>query len=145
MDSRVYILPIVTALIFIFLFFNSRFTGIITGKPENFRISANVSITISQDGFIPYNSYVVVYLDGEKRLMSIDKFIKSTGEKYDYRKGRLEEINYTGFGYAGPHTYSLDLSMFGFDNVVSSGEHNLTVEVMYKNFVISHYTEKIVI
>ncbi len=141
MDRRVYILPIMSVLLVFAFAFGPGITGFMVAGPVE--LSANISVSISEDGFIPEDSLVTVYLDDRNSSMDFKEFIRRTGQGQSVTRDYIPEIGYEGYGYAGTYTYILDISEFNLDNVVEPGVHNLTVEVSYENYVISHTSQKI--
>ncbi|MCD6590688.1 MAG: hypothetical protein J7K72_01815 [Candidatus Aenigmarchaeota archaeon] len=144
MEKKICILPLISLALLLSFYINPDITGFMVASPEA-KIFANVSISISPDGFIPEDSVIMIYLDKRNASMNIKDFIKKTGEAYDYREGELKEIGYRGFGFGGVYSYSLPISEFDIDCKVHPGKHNLTTEVIYKDFVLSRSAESIYI
>jgi len=142
MDSRIFVLPLISIAIVLFLLMRPDITGFIVavGPPQESEISAKVAVTISEDGFIPENALVTVYLDDRKASMAFSDFVTRTGSASNRLKEQVTKINYEGYG--GPYTYSLDISEFDVDTTVGPGEHELVIEVSYGDFV-SRSSQKI--
>jgi hypothetical protein len=145
MDRRILIIPVLTILFIAILFLRPEISGFIVGSisPEQRIIEAKVVVTINEDGFIPENAIVKVYLDNRTATMSFSEFVKKAKGGHDIRMGRVEEINYEGYGYGGAYTYTLDLSQFSLDTLVQPGEHTLVTEVLYEDFVLSRTSQTI--
>ncbi|MCK4335522.1 MAG: hypothetical protein KAW40_02235, partial [Candidatus Aenigmarchaeota archaeon] len=77
MDRRVYILPIISVFIVLALVLRPDITGFMAAEPLENQISA-VSVSINQDGFIPEDSIVTVYLDDRKSEMAFSEFVRRT-------------------------------------------------------------------
>lgn len=137
MDRRVFILPIASVLLVLAVLMRPDFTGFIAaGTPEDGE-TPQVSVTISGDGMIPEDSVITVYLDDQEASMGFRDFVEKTGKDFRRIHGEIPEIGYEGYGFGGSNTYSLEISDFGLVLSPGSGEHVLTIEVAYGNFVIS--------
>lgn len=147
-DPRFYILPIVSVILIALFLANPDITGLIvgTGGPDNDikQLSGKVRITV-RENIIPEDSVVTVYLNGQNSGMPVKEFIEKSGEAYELAYGQITEIGYEGRGYAGEHSYTLDLSEFDLDLYLEPGEYTLITEVSYENFVISSISEDILI
>lgn len=146
MDRRVLILPVASIIIVLVLLTRPDITGFITARPagpESSKNSANISIRINEDGFIPEDSVVTVYLDDRSSGMDFKEFVKRTGIGYNRVYKENPKIGYVGYGYAGERIYSLDLSEFGFDTSAGPGTHKLVIEITYKNYVLSNTSKTI--
>ncbi|MEM5871724.1 MAG: hypothetical protein QW051_02515 [Candidatus Aenigmatarchaeota archaeon] len=146
MNPKIYIVPIISLIILYMIAFRPQITGFITGEPKVSGISeilANVTVMIREDGFIPENAKVVVYLDDIKAEMSFKEFVKKSGSEYDLVYSYIPEYNYEGNGYTGPYVYSLPLSEFSLDTFVSAGEHTLIVKVVFNDKILSQTVSKI--
>ncbi|MCK4531726.1 MAG: hypothetical protein KAT94_02565, partial [Candidatus Aenigmarchaeota archaeon] len=141
MDRRVYILPIISVLIVLILILRPDITGFMVAEPLS--VPAGISVSINEDGFIPEDSIVTVYLGSQNSSMDFKEFVRRTGRGYERIRAEIPKIGYDGYGYAGIYTYVLDISEFDIDTILEPGEHNLTVEVSYGNYVISHTSQKI--
>lgn len=142
MDRRVYILPIISVFIVLALVLRPDITGFMAAEPLENQISA-VSVSINEDGFIPEDSLVTVYLDEQNSTMDFKEFVRRTGRGYERIIDEIPKIGYDGYGYAGIYTYVLDISEFDIDTILEPGEHNLTIEVSYGNYVILYTSQKI--
>ncbi len=146
MDRRVYILPIMSVILIVILAMRPDITGFMVARPsgplEN-QIFANISMSINEDGFIPEDSLVTVYLDDRSSSMGFKEFIDKTGTGYNRMKGEIPDIDYEGYGFGGTYTYAIDISEFDLNTILEPGEHNLIVEVSYENYVISHTSQTI--
>lgn len=143
MDRRVYILPIISVFIVLALVLRPDITGFMVAEPLENQISADISVSINQDGFITEDSIVTVYLDDRKSEMAFSEFVRRTGRSYERVRAEVPEIGYEGYGYAGIYTYSLDISEFDLDTVVDRGVHTLRVKVSYGEHVFSDTSQKI--
>lgn len=140
-----YVLPIITLFgLVVFAFLNPNITGFTVGNdvPDGV-INITIIIYTSQGLILPWNATVTVYLDDKNASMGVERFIKQNGSLYEYKQGKLPEINYDGFGYTGYHDYFLDLSYFGLGQASSKNEHDLRVVITYGDKVISEYSKKI--
>lgn len=138
MDRRVFILPVISVVLVLGLIFNPEITGLMAAELAERQVSANITVGINEDGFVPEDSLVTVYLDGRNASMGFKEFVRRSGQGYERARGEVPEIGYEGYGYAGIYTYAVDISEFDIDTTLEPGEHNLTVEVGYENYVISH-------
>jgi len=147
MDSRIFVWPLISIAIVLFLLMGPDITGFIVagGPPQESEISAKVAVTINEDSFIPENALVTVYLDDRKASMPFSNFVTRTGSAYNRLKEQVTKINYDGYGYGGPYTYALDVSEFDLDTKVGSGEHELVIEVSYGDYIMSSNSQKITI
>jgi len=145
MDRRVFILPVISVALVVAMLPGSGITGFMTAAsaPSGSQITANISVAIADDGFIPEEAVVMVYLDERSASMGFGEFVARTGAGYSRVREEVPKINYDGYGYAGPYKYSLDISEFGIDASVARGSHKLVVEVSYGNYVISHSIQDI--
>ena len=141
MDRRVYILPIISILAVLILILRPDITGFMVAEPLS--VSADISVSINEDGFIPEDSIVTVYLDDRKSEMAFSEFVMRTGRGHERIIDEIPKIGYDGYGYAGIYTYALDISEFDIDTILEPGEHNLTIEVSYGNYVILYTSQKI--
>lgn len=145
MNRRILILPAASIVLVFVLVMRPDITGFMATKPlsDSGGISANVSVTIGKDGFIPENSTVTVYLDERSASMKFGDFVARTGAAYDRIRGQVAAINYEGYGYGGEYTYALSVSQFGIDTLVGSGNHTVTIEVRYEGVVLSSSSQAI--
>ncbi|MCK5022640.1 MAG: hypothetical protein KAS04_00560 [Candidatus Aenigmarchaeota archaeon] len=137
MDRRVYILPIVSVLFVIFSFTNPDLSGYIVADSGTSELSADISVSISTDGFIPVDSIVTVYLDDVSSSMKFTDFIEKSDNEKNIVNCKIEQMSYSGKCYTGPYTYILDISEFDIDTITETGNHMIVIEVSYGNFVIS--------
>jgi hypothetical protein len=144
MDSRIFVLPLASIAIVLFLLMRPDITGfIVAGGPlQESEISAKIAVTISEDGFVPEDAIVTVYLDENKASMKFSDFVFKTGSAFNRIREYMPKINYDGYGYGGPYAYTLDISAFGLGTTVGPGEHELIIEVSYEDFV-SRSSQKI--
>mgnify|MGYP001559786923 CR=1 FL=1 len=140
-----YILPIITLFgLLVFAFLNPNITGFtVSNEVHNDVINATISIYTSQGLILPWNATVIVYLDDKNASMGVERFIKQSGGQYDYKQGRLPEINYIGPGYTGNHNYFLELSDFGLGEISPKSVHILKIVVTYNDIVISESSSKV--
>ena len=147
-DNRVYILPLISVILVAVVLLRPDITGLIVGggiQGETIKhLSGKIKITISKD-IIPKDSVITVFLNNQSSSMPIREFIDKTGEEYEFRYGRIPEIGYEGYGYAGKHSYTLNLSEFGLDLNLKPGNYTLVTEISYENFVISTTAEEIIV
>ncbi len=147
-DPRVYILPLISVILIAVVLVRPDITGLVigVGGPEETikQLSGKIRITISKD-IIPEDSVVTVFLNNQSSSMPIKEFIERSGEEYEFKYGRIPEIGYEGYGYAGKHSYTLNLSEFELDLNLRPGNYTLVTEISYENFVISSTAEEIVI
>jgi hypothetical protein len=143
MDRRVYILPVVSFFAVLVLFLRPDITGFMVAGPQKSEISAYISVSINQDGFVIEDSVVTIYLDDRKAEMAFGDFVSRTGTVYERVWAEVPETGYEGYGYGGTHAYSLDISEFGLDTVVERGVHELRIKVSYGDHVFSDTTEVI--
>jgi hypothetical protein len=143
MDRRAYILPVISVFLVLALFTRPDITGFMVAGPFENRISADISIKINQDGFVPEDSLVTIYLGDRSSPMDFKEFIEKTGKDFERLRGEIPEINYEGYGFGGENAYSLDISEFDLDTTIEPGNYTLIVEVGYENYVISHTSQNI--
>lgn len=143
MDPRAYVLPVLSLVIVLLLASNPEITGFMVAEPEESRISANITVSINQDGFVTEESVVTVYLDDQKAEMPFREFVKKTGQDYNRVKSEVPSIGYDGYGYTGVYTYSLGISEFGIDTVVGPGKHRIRTQVSHGEHVFSDTTQEI--
>jgi hypothetical protein len=143
MDNRVYILPLLSILAVIVFFLRPDITGFVTATAPSSEVTANISIMINQDGFIPENALVTVYLDDRSAGMPFSEFVRRAGSGHNMLYASVPEIGYEGNGYGGVYAYSLGISAFGLDTAVTPGEHTLKIEVSYEGRVISQNNQTI--
>ena len=142
-------LPVVSVMLLVsfVVFTQPTITGLAVGN-ESFglrTIDARVTLETFADEIIPEHARVVVRVDAETGQMTIKDFILLSGMPYEYEDGTLEEIGYVGKGFTGEHTYSLQLSDFGINRVVSVGEHELHMEIRYLQHILYQRTEKVMV
>ncbi|NIO20642.1 MAG: hypothetical protein GTN76_07860 [Candidatus Aenigmarchaeota archaeon] len=147
-DPRFYILPIISIILIAVILFRPDITGLVVGAGEPAdgikHLTGKVRITI-YDTIIPEDSVVTIFLGDQSSSMPIKEFIEKSGGIYEVEYGRIPDIGYEGYGYAGEHFYTLDLSEFDLDLDLEPGEYTLITEVSYENFVISSTAEDIVV
>jgi len=145
MDRRVFILPVISVALVMVLLSRPGITGFMTAAsaPSTSQIAANISVTIADDGFIPEDATVTVYLDERSASMGFGEFVARTGAGYSRVREEVPKINYDGYGYGGPYRYALDIAAFGIDASVARGSHKLVVEVSYGSYVISRSVQDI--
>lgn len=145
MDRRFYILPLASVLLLLALLVRPEITGFMTagGSSAYSSISANVTVQIIGDGFIPEGSLVRVSLDGRNASMAFGEFVAMTGSAFDRISENITEIGYYGNGFAGPHSYSLGISQFAIDTLVPTGNHTLAIAVIYGDNVLSNSLQTI--
>jgi len=145
MDGRILVLPMLSVVLVLILLTRPDITGLMAAKPSDepgmINISANVSITIKDGGFIPEGSIVTVYLDDRSSSMGFGEFVKMTGAAYS--RTSQQATGYEGYGYGGPYTYSLDVSEFGIDTAVAKGRHTLMFKVGLDDRVFSSNSQNI--
>jgi hypothetical protein len=143
MDRRVYILPLISVLLVIVLLLNPDITGFMVAEPSEKQVFADIVVSISEDGFVPEDSIITVYLGDRESSMGFKEFIEKTGEGFNRIRSGIPQIGYEGYGYEGPYTYSLDINEFGIDTVLAPGEYELVIEVSRENYVISKTSQLI--
>ncbi len=138
------VLPAASLAIVAALLASPEMTGFAVGVPGGRSdISANVSIRIAEDGFVPDGSLVTVDLDGRSASMDFGEFVGRSGASSVRILADVPAIDYSGYGYGGPHAYSLGLEAFGIGTDVAPGRHVLTINVSYGNFTISSSSQDI--
>jgi hypothetical protein len=143
MDRRAYILPVISVFLVSILILRPDITGFMVAGPLETAISANISVSVNEGGFIPEDSIVTVYLDERDSSMGFRDFVDKTGKGFKRTKGEVQEIGYEGYGFGGAYTYVLDIGEFDLDTVLEPGNHTLVVEVIHGNYVISHTSQNI--
>ena len=140
-----YILPIITLFgLVLYAFLNPSITGFATGDPSpKDTVNATINIFTSQGIVLPADAIVTVYLDEISASMGVDRFIRQSGGQYEYKQGKLPEINYVGPGYTGDYNYFLKLSDFGLGEVLPRDTHNLKIVVSYNSKVISESSSQV--
>lgn len=145
-DFIAYVLPLITLFgLGISAVVNPNITGYVVGgdRETNDFVNATINIFTSEGVVLPADATIIVYLDDRSASMSVDRFIKLTGGRYDYRDGELPQINYSGLGYTGNHNYLLKLSDFGLGEVSFRSSHDLKVIVIYNGKVISESSDNV--
>lgn len=128
-----YLLPAVSILfVGIFLMINPSITGF---SVKNQDYDATIKISTYEFAVMPENALVEVSLDDINSKMTFKDFIDKTGDEYELRNGKFEDIGFIGVGYGGNHEYFLPISEFGF-NSLEEGQ-TLIVRVYYENYLIS--------
>ncbi len=145
MDRRVYILPVLSILAVVVFLLRPDVTGFVTARTPVSELVANISILINQDGFVPEDAVITVYLDDRSASMPFSEFVKKAGSGHNMIYGNVPAIGYEGKGYGGIYNYALEISAFGIDTVVASGEHTLKMEVSYDGRIISQNTQTITV
>jgi len=98
---------------------------------------AEARLMTDESAILPENSTVVVSADGASVKMSARSFIERSGAGFEYVEGYSPELNYTGFGYTGNHSYSLSLKDLGL-NVTDDGKgHKISIKIFYGDLLIS--------
>jgi hypothetical protein len=144
MNGRIFILPVLSVVLVAVLLTRPDITGLAVAKPSGAdasEISANITVIIPGDGFVPEGSEVLIYLDDREAKMGIAEFINRTGAAYDRGMGKVQNIGYEGYGFEGAHTYQLGLTYFGVDTSVEPGNHTLVVLVLYGKNIISRSSQ----
>lgn len=141
MERRAYILPIISVLAVLVLVLNPDITGFMVAEPSERQVFADISVSINEDGFIPEDSIITVYLGKRKSSMDFKEFVKKTGKGYNWIKSEIPQMGYEGYGYGGIYTYSIDINEFDIDTILRSGEYELVIEVSRENYVISETSQ----
>jgi len=137
-----YLLPILTIFGFIvYAFINPEITGFAT--VNQVKISSDIRVRLDPDVVMPEDSIVVVSIDGKESTLTLDEFVKKTGQEFKYEQGNFPELGYTGLGYTGDYTYILTLDDFNLGLVDPKNEYLLEIDVKYRDYLISHSEEVI--
>jgi len=128
-----YLLPAVSLLIIAgFLIVDPNITGFAV-RDQSY--DANIKISTYEFVVMPENSIVEVLLVDSLSKMTFKEFIDKTGDEYELREGKFEDIGFEGVGYSGNHEYFLPISEFGFDSLEEG--QTITIRVRYENYLIS--------
>lgn len=141
MDRRVFILPVISVLVVLVLVLNPDITGFMVAEPSEKQVFADITVSINEDGFIPEDSVITVYLGNRKSSMNFKEFVKKTGKSYNWLKSEIPQMGYEGYGYGGIYTYVLDINEFDIDTILKPGEYELIIEVSRENYVISETSQ----
>ena len=137
-----YLLPILTIFGFIaYAFINPEITGFAT--VNQVKISSDIRVRLDPDVVMPEDSIVVVSIDGKESTLTLDEFVKKTGQEFKYEQGSFPELGYTGLGYTGNYNYILTLDDFNLGLVDPKNEYLLEIDVKYRDYLISHSEEVI--
>jgi len=101
------------------------------------RIDASVTLNMFDGEVLPRDAFVVVDIDGISTRISVEEFIKISGMDFNYSLGSLKAANYYGYGYTGNFSYRINLSQFPMDRDFLSGNHLLTMKIVYGKNVLS--------
>ena len=145
MDNRFYILPVLSILAIIVFLLRPELTGFVTAVAPVSELAANIIIMINQDGFVPENAVISVYLDDRSAGMRFSEFVKKSGMGHNMIYGSVPAIGYEGNGYGGVYNYVVSISEFSLDTAVSPGEHELRIEVTYDGRIISQNNQTVTI
>jgi hypothetical protein len=146
MNGRILIMPVLSVVMVAVLLSRPDITGLAVAKPSGAgasEISANITVIIPEDGFVPEGSEVLIYLDDREASMGIADFINKSGASYDRGLGKIQSIGYEGYGFTGAHSYVLGISDFGIGASVEPGSHSLVVLVLYGKNIISRSSQTI--
>ena len=141
MDRRVFILPLISILLVLVLLLNPDITGFMVAEPSERQVFADISVSINEDGFIPEDSVITVYMGKRESSMDFREFVKRTGKGHNRIKSEIPQMGYEGYGYGGVYTYVLDINEFDIDTVLRPGEYELVIEVSRENYVISETSQ----
>jgi len=148
-----FILPITSVLIIaLFLIFaKPTTTGLTVLETDNANISeertleADVVLKTKEKEILPENTLIVVTINDKSASMNIKDFIFLCDKEYDYEFGRLESIDYEGYGFTGNHTYKLGISNFDLDLKIILGTHSLTTKIVFEDKILYENIESIII
>ena len=108
-------------------------------------IDADVSLITNPNELMPETVEIAITLDDRTASMTIKEFIEKTGQEFSYQQGKMEQLNYEGYGYTGNYTYKLPLSAFNLDRNVKPGSHVLKTQIKYNNLILFERENPVVI
>lgn len=124
-----YLLPIITIIILLVVFITKpTITGFVAAEQED--NTETTKIKISSTTIIPEGSIVEIAANNQTYEFTIEDFILKSGNTPGYIYGNIPEINYSGKGYIGDYSVSLD--MLGIDTSLAQ----LGVYIIYESIVI---------
>ncbi|MDO8555655.1 MAG: hypothetical protein Q7R96_00595 [Nanoarchaeota archaeon] len=138
-----YLLPLLSISLFILFLLGGNITGLVTLNQKE--IQANIILTTTEDDVLPGEAIITMTIADYSASKTIKEFITITQQPYTERYGQLKQINYTGQGYSGEHTYTLPLTTFNPPTNLATGTYQLTTTITYKETTISTNTEEITI
>ena len=124
-----YLLPIITIIILSIVFITKpAITGFVAAEQENNK--ETTKIRISSTTIIPEGSIVEIRADNQTYEFTIEDFILKSGNTPKYIYSDIPEINYSGKGYIGDYSVSLDILGIG------TSLAQPRVSIIYKDIVI---------
>ena len=108
-------------------------------------IDADVSLVTHPNELMPETVEIAIILDDRTASMTIKEFIEKTGQEYNYKEGKMEQLDYEGYGYIGNYTYKLPLSAFKLDRDVEPGSHVLKTQIKYNDLILFERENSVVI
>ena len=108
-------------------------------------IEADVTLITNPNELMPETVEIAITLDDRTASMTIKEFIEKTGQEFSYQQGKMEQLNYEGYGYTGNYTYKLPLSAFNLDRNVKPGSHVLKTQIKYNNLILFERENPVVI
>ncbi len=120
-------------------------TGLVIYDNSSRKIDAAVTLNLFEGEVLPSDSIVLIDIDGKTARISVSEFIQKSGGEFNYTQGILRAANYIGYGYTGNYTYKLNLSQLLIERNLTSGNHLLTMNIIYGRTVLSERKKNIFI
>ncbi len=130
-----YLLPIITVVTIsiIFIIKPEGITGFVIAPEVQNDNTAKIEIRISNTTMVPINSIVEIMLNNQTYTLSIEEFIQKSGNTPKLIYGEIPEINYSGKGYIGDYSVSVDTLGLSTNNISTRPR----VYIIHKDIVIS--------
>ena len=137
-----YALPLFSlfAVIIILSFTDPTITGLAVAEPK---LYANITLTTSNDEFLPETATIEVEFKGRTSEMELKEFIEKTNQEYNHASGVNNLLSYEGMGFIGDYHYSLPITEFDLDRTVGEGEHDIIIRIIYDEVIISESKETV--
>ena len=143
------ILPITSFFIIIgFVFYgNPSYTGMVTYEIGNSTrmIQSDVILKTKENEIVPEYAIIKISLDDKRAMLTVKEFIEKTKKPFNYTYGSLEKISYTGYGYSGNYSYTLNLSDFSINTTINLGSHSFVTEITYEDKILFRQEKDIIV
>ncbi|MBW2980858.1 hypothetical protein KY360_05570 [Candidatus Woesearchaeota archaeon] len=132
-----YLLPIITIISLLVVFITKpAITGFVAAEQED--NTETTKIKISSTTIIPEGSIVEITANNQTYEFTMEEFILKSGNTPEYIYGNIPEINYSGKGYIGDYSASLDI--LGIDTSLTVQP---TVYIIHNDIII--YKKEIIV
>ncbi|MFH1849845.1 MAG: hypothetical protein ABH879_06700 [archaeon] len=126
-----YTLPIASAILIVALLVRPEITGFAVLGPGGY---LDINLDPGDYQVIPESAIMRITVNNNSRSATVGEFVRESESAHSYGLGRLDVVNYTGFGYFGNNTYRFMLG--NLESAMVPGENQIAVEISFGDKII---------